>query len=235
MPHNNEKKRQRGSSSTNSETDDMAGEISKSFKGLTKHLDDALAKFKQKIKNDLQTTAADLQKTAREVKDAVKSLESVWAEIKDLKEKQDVLNEVNETLKTACDELRCENLKLKKQIHDNQERVRKVEDYSRRENLIVKNIPENEDEDCLAVATDLIQELGVDTQNMQFHAVHRIGRKPAQTSSHEANNVEPKPRHIVARFLCREDRNRVWAKRKILRDTELCTDVFIDEDLSAAS
>ena len=70
---------------------------------------------------------------------------------------------------------------------------------------------------------------------MQFHAVHRIGRKPEQTSSHEANNVKPKLRHIMARFLCREDRNRVWAKRKMLRDTELFADVFIDEDLSAAS
>ena len=99
----------------------MAGKISESFKDLKKHLDDALAKFKQEIKNDLQTTAADLQKTATEVKDAVKSLESVWAEIKDLKEKQDVLNEENETLKTSCDELRCEKLKLKKQIYDNQD------------------------------------------------------------------------------------------------------------------
>ena len=115
-----------------------------------------MAKFKQEIKNDLQTIAVDLQKTATEVKDAVKALESLWAEIKDLKENQDVLNEVNETLKTACDELRCENPKLKKQIHDNQERVRKLEDYSRRENLIVKNIRQEEDEDCQSVVTDLI-------------------------------------------------------------------------------
>ena len=74
-----------------------------------------------------------------------------------------------------------------------------LEQYTRRENLRF-NIEEKDHEDCKAVIYNVLEkELGVDTAKIRFHAVHRVGKK-----------IHGRPRPIIARFVCREDRDKVW-------------------------
>ena len=71
-----------------------------------------------------------------------------------------------------------------------------LENYTRR----VMNLPEDRGEDCKGMIIDLIQkDLKIDVTNIRFHAVHRVG-KPAVG----------KTRPIIARFVCREDRDLIW-------------------------
>ena len=65
------------------------------------------------------------------------------------------------------------------------------------------NIPETEDENCKAFIYDVIEkDLGVDISQIRFHAVHRVGKM-----------VEDRCRPIIARFVCREDKDCVRFER----------------------
>ena len=78
-----------------------------------------------------------------------------------------------------------------------------LEQYTRRENLRFNNIEEKEHEDCKAVVCNILEiELGVDTSKIRFHAVHRVGKK-----------ILSRRRPIIVRFVCREDRDKVWSVR----------------------
>ena len=75
-----------------------------------------------------------------------------------------------------------------------------LENYTRRENLKFMTLPEDRGEDCKGMIINLIQnDLKIDVTNIRFHAVHRVG-KPAVG----------KTRPIIARFVCREDRDLIW-------------------------
>lgn len=54
-------------------------------------------------------------------------------------------------------------------------RVIKLEDYSRRENLRLYNIPENLGEsikECSRKVMDVLNELGANPDNIMFYAIH---------------------------------------------------------------
>lgn len=60
----------------------------------------------------------------------------------------------------------------KKGLQVNEDRVKKLEDYSRRENIRIYNIPENEYENCIKIATTLYEEVGGEN-TVQLHAAHQ--------------------------------------------------------------
>ena len=71
---------------------------------------------------------------------------------------------------------------------------------------------------------NLIQnDLKIDVTNIRFHAVHRVG-KPAVG----------KTRPIIARFVCREDRDLVWSRKKDLKNSTTYQDVCITQDYAKA-
>ena len=78
-------------------------------------------------------------------------------------------------------------LKLKEEV----ERNTNIEQYTRRENLRFNKIPESQDENCKAIIYDVISSLGVNTSEIRFHAVHRVGKK-----------AKDRCRPIIARFVC---------------------------------
>ena len=64
------------------------------------------------------------------------------------------------------------------------------------------NLPVDRGEDCKGMIINLIQnDLKIDVTNIRFHAVHRVG-KPAVG----------KTRPIIARFVCRDDRDLICLK-----------------------
>ena len=83
--------------------------------------------------------------------------------------------------------------------------------YSRRENLRFYGIQENgEQEDSLSVLTSFLKsKLEVDTSNIEFQRVHRVGKV----------NDDGRPRLIIARFLRYGDREFIFSKARALKDT----------------
>ena len=113
---------------------------------------------------------------------------------------------------------------MEQSLKEEVERNTNLEQYTRRENLRFNNIKESEEEDCKEVVYNIIErDLGIDTSGIRFHAVHRVGKR-------DSNKCRP----IVARFVCREDRDQVWFKRGKIKNSRVYTDAYITEDYARA-
>ena len=231
MSKSKEKKRARGSSSTGEEdvTDTMILEKLSSI-----HAD--VKASKDELKSEIQALKSELS-------EVTKSLNAVWEEVQSLKQK-------NKDIQDQCDAATRENSKLNEEISTLKNRLIKLEDYSRRENLRFYNIPENPGEssmECSRKVMDVLSELGADPENTKFHAIHRTGNPNTTASSNSAvsNRVStesregasrpPRPRPILVRFVSRMNSDWVWENRKKLMNSSRFSSVFIDKDLSAES
>ena len=185
MPKTQEKKRARGSSSSPEDevTDTMILEKLSSI-----HAD--LKACKDELKSEIQAVKSELS-------DVIKSLNAVWEEVQSLKQK-------NKDLQDQCDTTITENSKLNEEICALKNRLIKMEDYSRRENLRFYNIPENTGEssvECSRKVMDVLSELGADPENIMFHAIHRTGKPNNTASSNSAvsNEVSTESREGASR------------------------------------
>ena len=231
MPKNQEKKRARGSSSSPEDevTDTMIlGKLS------SIHAD--IKASKDELKSEIQAVKLELS-------EVTKSLNAVWEEVQSLKQQ-------NKDIQDQCDTTSRENSKLNEEISALKNRLIKMEDYSRRENLRFYNIPENPGEssvECSSKIIDVLSELGADPENIMLHAIHRTGNPSNTASSNSAVSNEAstesrggasrpaRPRPILVRFVSRMDSDWVWENKKKLMDSSRFSSVFIDKDLSAES
>ena len=241
-------KRARESSLTDSEVDDsrilekLTRIQERIESGFTK-IDDDIVTLKQELKNDIRVVQ-------KEVKDVSTSLEAAWVEVNLLKENNNSLKKhLNDTLNKNC--------KLSEEIDVLRGRLIKPEDYSRRENLRFYNIAEEPGEtskECFAKVKEVLDEIGASSDEIRFHAIHRIGKskvhsnnRPSSTASLDgASNTEAsprsevdesqstRPRPVIARFVSQMDAEWVWERRKRLMESQFSS-VFIDKDLSAES
>ena len=231
MSDTQEKKRARGSRSTAEEdvTDKMILEKLSSI-----HVD--ITASKDELKREIKEVKLELS-------EVTKSLNAVWEEVQSLKQK-------NKDLQDQCDTTTRENSKLNEEINALKNRLIKMEDYSRRENLRFYNIPENPGEssvECTRKVKDVLSELGADPENIMFHAIHRTGNPNTTTSpnsavtnevsteSREGESRPPRPRPILVRFVLKMDSDWVWDNRKKLMNSSRFSSVFNDKDLSAES
>ena len=114
---------------------------------------------------------------------------------------------------------------LKVRFLEKQQKVIALENYSRRKNQCFMNVPEQEGENCANIIYDIIEnELNMDVENLQFHAIHRVGKR---RSSDETSKAYPRP--IIARFLCREDRDMVLKGKARVRNSSQFENVYITQ------
>ena len=203
-------------------------------------MEDAMTELKQELKQDILAIKNELD----ELK---KSTESAWVEINTLKEE-------NEAIKKQMASTLSENAKLSEAVNGLKDRVIKQEDYSRRENLRILNIPENQgetNEQCCDKVKEVVTALGLDPNEISYHAIHRVGKQQQQqqqenlpaasshqsdtTTSDQAHRPRDRPRPILVRFVSRMDADAVWRRRKELLQNPALSSVFIDKDLSAES
>ena len=119
---------------------------------------------------------------------------------------------------------------LKVRFLEEQEKVIALQNYSRRENLRFMNVPKQEGENCANIIYDFIDsELNMDDENIQFHAIHRVGKR---RTSDETSKAYPRP--IIARFLYREDRDMVLKAKGRLRNSLQDVNVYITQDYAKA-
>ena len=67
------------------------------------------------------------------------------------------------------------------------------------------------------------KELQIDTTDIRFQAVHRIGKRK-----------ESRNRPIIALFLCREDRDPVFSRKQALKDSRWYRDAYVTADYAKA-
>ncbi|CAH3033402.1 unnamed protein product [Porites lobata] len=128
-----------------------------------------------------------------------------------MKEAAKALKDSKTVREDEMQELRALLTKTKAELKEERDRVIELEDYTRRENLKFHNIPESEEE-----------ELHMDTAQIRFHPVHRIGKRK-----------ENKHRPIIARFVCREDRDQVFARKKEIKEGGTKSTRFKDAYITA--
>ena len=200
------------------------------------------------LKSDISILRHELKEEIEGVKSTLtgveKSLESAWNVIEDLQAESKSHADFKKTYQSSLDNVKSElamasskNAKLETEIDalkvrflEEQEKVIALENYSRQENLRFMNGPEQEGENCANFIYDIIEnERNMDVENLQFHAIHRVGKL---RSSDETSKAYPRP--IIARFLCREDRDRVLKAKGRLRNSSQYENVYITQDYAKA-
>ena len=171
-----------------------------------KKLRDEMEIFKQDLKAEVQV----LRNTVSELEMAAQMSSS---KIESLEESNKSLSLTLASRVKDIDTLRAE---LKKE----KEKVLHLEEYSRRENLIFRNIPERPSENCRELIFEIIKkEMDIETSQMRCHAVHRMGK-----------SAQGRPRPIIVRFVCREDKEVVFRKRNLLKESIHFPDAYITLD-----
>lgn len=220
------RKRTKKGSSSSIEEEDMAS--SHSLQLLRDSIDclkTAVSEGFAKVHEDMDKLRHDFKEDLDAVKDTIKevekSLSSTQEDVEDLKES---VKNVSVANAYSIEEVNKRISDLEKQLKVEVEKNIKLEQYTRRENLRFNNINEEEEEDCRALIYDILQrDLELDTTSIKFHAVHRVGKI-----------MEGRTRPIIVRFVSREDRNLVWAKRGKIKQSTSYTDAYITEDFARA-
>ena len=153
------------------------------------------------LRHEMKQELDGVKKSQRDVE---KSLEAAWDSINDIQEEAKTHNDYKKTCQQSLDSYRQEldllkvNLKkvdsqqaeignLKTRLLEEQEKVIALKNYSRRENLRFMNVPERNDENCMDVVYDIIEnDMKFNVEDIHFHAVHCVG-KPCQKTPPKAS------------------------------------------------
>ena len=97
------------------------------------------------------------------------------------------------------------------------DRLNNLEDYSRRDNMVISGIAENLGEDCREICASLFKNV-FDMKNVEVVRAHRLG----------SNTV--RNRKLIVRVKYFEDKQKIMKNRKILKEKN--PGVYIDDDFS---
>ncbi len=148
--------------------------------------------------------------------------------MKDLKTSLQYTQKEVDELKTMCGEQKTEISSLKKDLkglsvvkEENrklQKQVLALEAYTRRENLVLENVQETENEVCANVVQGVFRKLGIE-RNICLQRAHRLGRK-TQGNKKDAE-IKFRARPIIIRFAFFPDREEVWHLRTKLKGSNI--------------
>ena len=120
---------------------------------------------------------------------------------------------------------------LKAEMESEKQKRIQLDMYSCRENMRLIGIQEKYQEDVENIVRGVLNEMGVLRENLEFHAVHRVGVKTL-TGQYLDHPDGPRQynRQIRMRFVNRQDRDRVWMnKEKINNSKDYSSAVFTQE------
>ena len=177
-----------------------------------------------KLHEDMDKLRHEFKEDLDGVKGTIKDIEESLSSTQDVESLKEAVKNTSETSAYNIEAMNKRILDLEKQLKLETERNTKLEQYTRRENLRFNNIKEMEKEDCKAMIYDILQrDLELDTSLIRFHAVHQVGKL-----------MQGRTRPIIVRFVSREDRNLVWAKRGKIKQSTVHPDAYITEDFACA-
>lgn len=198
MPDNANKRAREGSSSS-TKSDEAHSEITlkstmQKLECIQESLDLNFAEDTSEINNlwaDVNARLSILKNTTDDLKT---SLDAAWVEIEALKQ-QDEQN------RFQLAEFAKENAQLQAEVSATKARAIKLDNFTRRENIRLVNVPESQDENCKEILCRVMAAVKMEgVHKVEFHAVYRIGKQ----------RDDGKPRPIIAQFIKRETRNDLW-------------------------
>ena len=177
----------------------------------------------------INAVVVSLEQNLNKVQGRVDMLEQDQAKskdaIKDMHDGLQALNTIVEASKTAGDRVKnyCDD-----KYKDLQDKLLSAEVYQRRENLRFYGIEEKSGgkEDTQAVLQEFFEQLleiqPEEVQKIEFQRVHRVGNKI---------NKNGKPRAIIARFLRYRDRDFIFSKTSLLKDSQFGISVDLPNEI----
>ena len=207
----NKRLRQGSSSSSMSDVTDSEPSLKSVMENLEKSVMEKLDCIQQSLDSNFAEAMGEINNLRTDVNakllilkndtDELKtSLYAAWIEIEALKQQDD-------QNKLQLQQLQEDNAHLEADLAAAKARAIKLENYTRRENIRLLNVPENEEENCKEIVREVMDAVKMEGANkVEFHAVHRTGKQ----------RNDGKPRAIIARFVNREARNDFWNRRKEL-------------------
>jgi len=130
------------------------------------------------ITSDITAVKTSINAITKSLDFSQKSIDSLQNRIRDIQNDLKQSMEENIRNKREIEELKHKNKEL-------EERVIKQELYSRRENIIVSGLPEDDNEKCHEKFQSVMEDLGID-RVIPLQRCHRLGvRKPNQVSPQE--------------------------------------------------
>ena len=202
----NKRLRQGSSSSSMSDVTDSEPSLKSVMEKLNciqQSLDSNFAEAMGEINNLRTDVNAKLLILKNDTDELKTSLDAAWIEIEALKQQDD-------QNKLQLQQLQEDNAHLEADLAAAKARAIKLENYTRRENIRLLNVPENEEENCKEIVREVMDAVKMEGANkVEFHAVHRTGKQ----------RNDGKPRAIIARFVNREARNVLWNRRKELANS----------------
>ena len=189
-----------------------------------------------------QSQEVNSKYVTEKINEAINALKKVYdaeinalkAELVVVKESQSFICEKYDCLKESYDKLLKENEELKSQSKElkNQSEVEKLdrlEQYGRRQNLEIVGIPVQDGENTNAIVIEVAKLLDVSLTPEQISTSHRLPAKNPE-------NLSPP---IIARFTNRDVRNKIYANRKATRTASLVNfsvprteKVYVNENLT---
>lgn len=147
----------------------------------------------------------------------------------------EAVNDATDTLKAEIQELKNENQQLLKHNHNMEKRLMRLEadndaleQYSRRNTVRISGLPEESNEDTDGIVLKVAQELDVPMTLSDIDRSHRVGRM----DDNRAGGGRRRSRDIIVKFATYNARQRLYIKRRDLRQTGNMNNVFINEDLT---
>ena len=125
------------------------------------------------------------------------------------------ITQVKEEMETKITVLSRQLDKLKEEMND-------IDQYQRRMNILIHNIPESDHENCDSVVLKFLQDdMKLDVQQDMIQRCHRLGSPREKGKGH---------RPLIVRFVSYRVRQQVFAKKKMLKQVK--PGVFVTENLT---
>ncbi|XP_072177047.1 uncharacterized protein [Diadema setosum] len=116
--------------------------------------------------------------------------------------------------------------RMKRSVQIGHFEVERLEQYTRKENVKIYGLKEEQGENTTGVVLDLAKQMGVDIKATDLSICHRLGSTPAD------DHQRKKERTVIARFTRREAKATFMRAKKGLRKREDLKHVYINDDLT---
>ena len=114
---------------------------------------------------------------------------------------------------------------MKRVIKSQEKDIDKLEQYSRRENVKIYGLIEEENENTDERVIKLFNDIGVEFDVNDISVSHRIGKI-------SRNNDDTRPRPLIVKLLRRNKKTEIMKNKKRLKDKPHYKNVYINDDLT---
>ena len=136
---------------------------------------DALASFEQSITNSINSVKEEVSSIKSDISLVKADLKDEINNLKDVIIKR--LQDENEALRNRC-------CKLEQRIIEFESSTNNLEQYGRRNNIVISGIPDSVDTNTLEDSvTEILSDIGVNVTSSDIEACHRIGKKDKRINS----------------------------------------------------